>query len=549
MIRQLYYGDNLEVLREHIANESVQLVYLDPPFKSQQDYNLLFRSTTGAPSEAQLRAFTDTWRWGREAEEAYNQILTDPHIPARVSTLVSALFQFLGRSEMMAYLLMMAPRLVELHRVLKPTGSLYLHCDPSASHYLKILLDAVFDPTNMINEIVWKRSQPKGHTVRRFSRCHDTILSYAKSPEYLFNAITTKHDPKYLKKFYRYKEEGSGRIYRLSPLLNPNKNRPNLTYEFPPGSGIVRVWRWTKERMMKAWEEGRIVIPPQGKVPSYKRYLDEMPGTGVTDLWTDIEHLHGSHKEKLGYPTQKPVALLRRIIEASSQEGDVVLDPFCGCGTALVAAEQLGRSWIGIDITYLAVDVMIRRLKDHFPTIEFEVIGDPKDVEGARALAEKDRFQFQSWVLLKLLSAQPTVERRSDRGIDGYINLIEGKDKYIRGIVQVKSGRVGVRDVRDLRGALEREGMPFAILATLEDPSPAMIEEANAAGTYGHPGSTKRIPRIQIITVGELLQGKRPLYPNPLLSPVPPAPPLEKNEQTPQQLEIDADDQDLEDLD
>jgi site-specific DNA-methyltransferase (adenine-specific) len=283
--------------------------------------------------------------------------------------------------------------------------------------------------------------------------------------------------------------------------------------------------------MMRAWEEGRIYIPPGGGVPRYKRYLDEMPGTTVTDIWDDIEHLHGSHSERLGYETQKPLALLRRIIEASSNPGELVLDPFCGCGTALVAAEQLGRSWVGIDITYLAVDVMARRLKDHFPGIEFEIRGQPKDIEGARALAERDRFQFQVWAL-SLVGAQPLDPSRpgADRGIDGYLPFLVRADRHERAVVQVKSGRVGVQIIRDLRGVVERERAPFGLLITLEPPTREMLKEAADAGFYEVPTTGERIPRLQVVTVDELLRGAGPKLPTTRLSPSLRAPKLGRRE-------------------
>lgn len=530
-LRLIYFGDNLEILRAHIADESVDLIYLDPPFKSQQEYNVLFRTVRGEPAAAQVRAFSDTWRWDTAARAAYETLLQDPRVPGRVARMVEAFYQFLGPSEIMAYLVMMTPRLLELHRVLKPTGSLYLHCDPAASHYLKVVLDTIFGPQNFRNEIIWKRAQPKAHVRVRFPRSHDVLLFYAKSSEAPFRPQYRAHNPRYIERFYRYVEPETGRRYHLDNLANPNKNRPHLTYEFPPGSGIVRVWRWTRERMMKAWEEGRIYIPPGGGVARYKRYLDEKPGATVTDLWDDIEHLHGSHAERLGYETQKPVALLRRIIEASSRPGDLVLDPFCGCGTALVAAEELGRSWIGIDITYLAVDVMARRLRDHFPGITFEVRGQPQDVEGARALAARDRFQFQVWAL-SLLGAQPVDPDRpgADRGIDGYLPFQTGPERIERAIVQVKSGHVGVSVVRDLRGVLERERAPFALLVTLEPPTREMVREAAEAGFYTVPATGEQVPRVQIVTIAMLLQGQRPQLPTTRVAPTVRAPRLQRRE-------------------
>jgi site-specific DNA-methyltransferase (adenine-specific) len=314
----LYFGDNLDILRRYIADETIDIIYLDPPFKSDQDYNVLFAEQNGSRSAAQIKAFEDTWRWDQTSARSYQEIVETG--PPRVSQVMQAFRTFLSENDMMAYLAMMAPRLVELRRVLKSTGSVYLHCDPTASHYLKMLMDAVFGPVNFRNEIIWKRAQPKSHTKIRLSRSHDVILCYAKTEKATFNQQYIESEEDYVEKFYRYVEKETGRRYMLDNLLNPNKNRPNLTYEFPPRSGVIRVWRWTKERMMKAWKEGRIAIPKKGGVARYIRYLDEMPGRPVTDIWDDIEHLHGSHRESLGYPTQKPEALLERIINIGSNK-------------------------------------------------------------------------------------------------------------------------------------------------------------------------------------------------------------------------------------
>jgi DNA modification methylase len=526
--RIIYYGDNLEILRQHIATESVDLVYLDPPFKSQQEYNVLFRTVKGEPAEAQVRAFSDTWKWDRTAKATYDRLMEDPLVPGKVSKMVEAFYRFLEASEMMAYLVMMTPRLLELYRVLKPTGSLYLHCDPAASHYLKIVLDTIFGPTNFRNEIVWKRTIAHSDVKqgsRHFGRIHDIILRYTKSEKFVWTPAYTPYDPDYAESFYKYVEPQTGRRYALDNLAGPKgAAKGNPYYEF---LGVKRYWRYSREHMEQLLKQGRIVQTKPGAVPRYKRYLDEMPGLPAQDIWSDIKPI--SSKERLGYETQKPLALLRRIIQTSSNLGDLVLDPFCGCGTALVAAEELGRSWIGIDITYLAVNVMARRLQDHFPGISFEIKGQPQDEEGARALAERDRFQFQVWAL-SLVGAQPLDPNRpsADRGIDGYLPFLEGPNKYQRAIVQVKSGRVGVKEVRDLRGTLEREGAPFALLISLEPATRAMQQEAADAGFYQVPATGEQIPRVQILTIRELLQGKRPIIPTTQVSPVPAAPRLKR---------------------
>ncbi len=516
---QLYFGDNLEVLRKHIPIDSVDLIYLDPPFNSNATYNVLFAEQNGTKSGAQITAFDDTWHWGVESEAAFDEVVHRGIGPKKLADLLLAFRSFLGSNDMMAYITMMAARLVEMQRVLKPTGSIFLHCDPTASHYVKLLLDSIFSPKNFRNEIIWKRSQPKGHAKIRLSRAHDVIFYFAKSEAALLQPLHLEHDPQYLKKFYRFIEPETGRRYTLGDLTNPNVDRPNLTYEFPPGSGTVRVWRWTKERMLEAWEAGRVIIPEEGEVVRYKRYLDEMSGTGLTDVWDDIEHLHGSSKERLGYPTQKPEALLERIITLGSNEGDLVLDPFCGCGTALNVAERLKRRWIGIDVTHLAIKLIKKRLQDTFPTDPpvYEVIGEPRDLKSAEALALEDRHKFEWWAI-DMVDARPAQDKRkgADRGIDGVIYFQErqgGKTRKI--IVQVKSGSVGVGQIMEFKAAIEREQAVIGAFVTLKPPTKRMKEEAAAVGFYepeDFPGN--RFPRLQILTVADLFAGKKLLYPH-----------------------------------
>ncbi|MFO8079536.1 MAG: DNA methyltransferase [Armatimonadota bacterium] len=513
----LYFGDNLNILRDYIEDESIDLIYLDPPFNSNQAYNVIFEEQNGSGSGAQIEAFDDTWHWTMETARAYQDCV---EAGGEVAETLMAFRRMLGETDMMAYLANMAPRLVELRRVLKSTGSIYLHCDPTASHYLKVLMDAVFGIGMIRNEIVWERSQPKGHATTRFSNAHDVVLFYGKSEQVAFTPQYEEHDPEYVKKFYKYVDEETGRRYTLGDLTNPNKDRPNLTYEFPPGSGVTRVWRWTEERMMKAWEDGLVVIPPQGEVARLKRYLDEQEGTLSTDVWTDIEHLHGSSKEMLGYPTQKPEALLERIIEASSNEGDIVLDPFCGCGTTVAVAHRLNRRWIGIDITHLAVNLMKHRLQDTFGVDvreEYEVIGEPTDVAGARALAEQDRQQFEFWAL-GLVGVPPAGQtgKGADRGIDGKLNFHDNAGNTHQIMVSVKSGSVGVAQVRDLRGVVEREDAAIGVFVTLEEPTGPMRTEAAAAGFWSPASNSVKangeqvsVPRIQILTIEELLEGAK----------------------------------------
>lgn len=514
---QLYFGDNLHILREHVADESIDLIYLDPPFNSQASYNVLFGEQDGTNSQAQITAFEDTWHWGMDAEKTYHEVVTQG--PKKLADLILALRGFLGQNDMMAYLVMIAIRLAELHRVLKGTGNIFLHCDPTASHYLKLLMDAVFDPRNFRNEIIWGRTSSKSHMSKRFPSGHDVILFYGKSSASNFYVVHAPHDKDYVESHYTNIEPETGRRYMLDNLINPNPNRPNLTYEFPPGSGTVKVWRWTRERMMKAWEEGRVVVPKKGGIARQRRYLDEQAGTPCTTVWHDIPPINSQAKERLGYPTQKPEALLERIVKAGSNEGDLILDPFCGCGTTINVAERLKRHWIGIDLTHLAIALMRHRLNDTFGTqlSPYEVIGDPKDLWSAKALADHDRYQFEWWAL-SLVDARPAQDKKkgADSGIDGYIYFFDDDSGIARKIiVQVKSGKVSASQVRDLKGVLEREKAAIGVLVTLNSPTRPMIEEA-AAATFYQPHaniSTEIFPKLQILTIEDLLTGKRVEYP------------------------------------
>jgi len=507
-IDTLFYGDNLTILRNEIEDESVDLVYLDPPFNSNANYNVLFKSPAGDNSQAQIEAFDDTWHWTIAAERAFDEVISSGNSDA--AEMLRAMRAFLKENDMMAYLAMMAVRMLELHRVLKPTGSLYLHCDPTASHYLKILLDAVFGNYCFGNEIIWKRQNAKGLAFTRFARNHDVILRFTKSQNWTWNPQYTGHDPEYIKQFYKYRDP-DGRVYRLADLTNPNKNRPNLTYEF---LGVTRVWRWTKDRMLEAYDNGIIVQNKPGQVPSLKRYLDEQEGNSIDDLWADINPVQAQAAERLGYPTQKPVALLERIIRASSNEGDLVLDPFCGCGTTIHAAEKLNRRWIGIDITHLAIGLIRRRLIDAFPQAEFDVAGVPKDVGGARELAAQDKHQFQLWAL-SMIEAQPFKGGRkgADGGVDGYLYFKPDGKVTEKVVVSVKGGEhVDVKMIRELNTTVERERAKMGVFLSLASPTKPMVAEAAACGLYESPLHGK-FSKIQILTIADLFDGHRPEMP------------------------------------
>ena len=510
MPNTLFYGDNLQVLRDHIPDASVDLVYLDPPFNSNASYNVLFREKSGEDSPAQIKAFTDTWEWTLETERTFEQdIILHPGTPAAVKDMVTAFRQFVGQNAMLAYLVMMTPRLVELRRVLKPTGSLYLHCDPTASHYLKIVMDTVFGARNFRSEITWRRTNAKGLASKGFPNNSDILLYYAKEVAFTWNRPFVPHDQEYVEKFYRHTEPETGRRYTLSDLTNPNRNRPNLTYEW---NGHLRVWRWTKERMQDAHDKGLIHYTSSG-LARQKRYLDEMQGNPVDTIWDDITPIQAKSPERLGYPTQKPEALLERIIQASSNEGDVILDPFCGCGTAVAAAQKLNRQWLGIDVTHLAVALMKSRLKTAFnldPGADYAVVGEPRDMGSARALWEQDPYQFQFWAV-SLLEAQPQAEQKrgADRGIDGVIYFVDGPRRTPQKVViQVKGGRVSSPQIRDLKGVVEREKAALGLFISLDDPTRDMRTEEAGGGFYHSDLWQQDYPKIQLRTIADLLAGR-----------------------------------------
>lgn len=505
----LYYGDNLEILRnqEYFPNECVDLIYLDPPFSSKKNYNILFKEASGEWSEAQVKAFSDTWHWDRFAQDTYQDIILNA--PLKVGKLIEAMVEGIGRSnDVTAYLVMMTVRLTDMHRVLKKTGSLYLHCDPTASHYLKLILDSIFGAQNFRNEIVWKRTTAHGDVTQgahHFDRVHDVILRYSKGRTPTWNPQYGDYDTGYVEAFYRHVEPETGRRFQAVDLT-ARKPGGDTLYEWKgkrPYRG--RYWAYSKRKMEQFGREGRLYYTKTG-MPRLKYYLDEMPGMPAQDIWHDIPHALG--KERLGYDTQKPLTLLERIVAASSDEEDVVLDPFCGCGTALVAAQKLNRRWIGIDITHLAIAVMKKRLRDSFAGIQFEVIGEPVDLAGAKALARQDRYQFQWWAM-SLVSAQPLGDKKkgADKGIDGVISFIDERPgKAKRAVVQVKSGHVHVKDIRELKDVASRNAM--GVFITLEPPTREMQLEAVAAGYYHSPLWDKDYPKIQILTVDELLHAK-----------------------------------------
>jgi len=534
---QLWFGDNLTILREEIADDSVDLVYLDPPFNSDANYNVLFRTPDDVAASAQVEAFRDTWSWGPEAQWSLGEIMRSG---GNVAAIVGALHTALGDSDMMAYLVMMAQRLDELHRVLKPEGSLYLHCDPTASHYLKIILDAVFGATYYRSEVSWRRTSAHNDAKqgrKNYGHVRDVILFYGPARNLTWNTQYSEYSTEYVEAFYRHIEPGSGRRYRLDNLTAA-KPGGDVSYEWrvkrqnggdwhadvedewrmprngweykgkPPYNN--RYWAYSHANMVELEKKGLIGYT-SGGMPNFKRYLDEQPGVALQDDWQDIKPRGQS--ESLGYPTQKPQSLLERIIAVSSDPGQVILDPFCGCGTTVAAAQMLDRQWIGIDVAYHAIRVIEDRLADQGKPVEYDLGGIPRDFESAIALAEKDKYQFQWWAnYLVGVQALKEVKRGPDRGIDGQMFFMNGPGGWGRVLTSVKGGRnVRVSDVREFRAVIERENAEMGLFICLRAPTREMQREADSFGNvqtvHGY------LPRLQIVTIERWFQGDRPVLP------------------------------------
>lgn len=516
---KLYYGDNLDVLRRHIKDETVDLIYLDPPFNSNRTYNVLFRNRSGADAQAQIEAFDDTWTWSQETEHQYIELLTIA--PQKVADAMVAMRGLLGVNDVLAYLTMMAVRLVELRRVLKPTGSIYLHCDPTASHYLKVLLDAIFGAENFRNDIVWKRKAGRGetnHAAVKFGVSNDNILFYAKSSATPFVRQYRASNPNYIATKFTHVDPANGRRYRRDNITSPSP-RPNLVYDYKGYSPPPNGWAVSLERMKQMDAGGRLYLPEdKTQRIQRKRFLDELEGETVDSLWDDISPINSQASERLGYPTQKPLALLERIISASSNPGDVVLDPFCGCGTAVDAAQRLDRHWLGIDVTFLAIDLIDTRLRDTYGNDirgTYEIVGIPRDVEGARALFHRNPFDFERWAV-SLVDGTPNEKQVGDKGIDGVVRFHTGGDISTAGraLVSVKGGRsINPGMVRDLVGTIEQQRADLGLFICLVEPTAGMLEVIHRSGDYIWPADGRRYPKVQILTIAELLAGARPTMP------------------------------------
>jgi DNA modification methylase len=530
----LLYGDNLRLMREKIPREFVDLIYLDPPFKSDQNYNLMYRNKTGRPIPESEHAFADTWEMDAQKEEMARgmPMLMKEH---GISDDVVKFWEMWTRAlrdvqkPLLAYLVYMVPRLLEMKSILKNHGSIYLHCDPTASHYIKVMMDAIFGHQNFRNEIVWKRTGAHGGA-KKYGPVHDTILYYTKSDQYTWNKVYQEYDKDYAKKFGKIdpktqqpfqdvaltgpgKREGiSGQPWRgHDPTAQGRHWQPAsylyAKYETLTGKPLKDLP--FMERLDALDELGLIYWPSGGGFPRYRQFLADAPGIAAQDVWTDISVLNSQSKDRLGYPTQKPVPLMRRIIEASSNSGDVVFDPFCGCGTTIYAAQELGRTWIGCDIAIIAIGIVNDELSSRYRLVaetDFKIDGIPESVEQAEVLAEKDKSQFQNWAV-EVVRGYPNAKKSGDLGIDGSI-WFDTHDGLRRMILSVKGGAIKPADIRDLRGVLERESdCELAGFISLRPPTKGMLDEASKAGVYKY--GREEYPRLQLLSVQQIFDNRR----------------------------------------
>jgi DNA modification methylase len=510
----LLYGDNATVMRDLMGSQSVDLIYLDPPFKSDKNYNLIYSTMTGKPVPEQAEAFCDTWTLNTSKADLLERL---PNLMREAGvdsaylnfwiTWVSALQG--SQASLLAYLYYMVERLLWMKPILRDTGSIYLHCDPAASHYIKVMMDGIFGHENFRNEIIWKRTSAHS-SAKRYGPVHDVILFYSKSDTFTWNPQFQPHDPEYIASHYRNMTPG-GRRYTLSDLTAAGTRKGSSGQPWkgfdPTDKG--NHWKFTIENLDKLDAAGRIYwSKKQGAWPRYIRYLDEVKGTALQDVWTDIPPVNAKANERLGYPTQKPIALMKRIVGASSKPGDVVFDPFCGCGTTVYATQEVGgRQWIGCDIAILAVKLIREILGERYRLAEgsdFRVTGIPNSVESATALFERDPFQFEHWAVERV-GGFPT-RRSGDRGIDGKV-YYETSTGLRSMVLSVKGGQIKPEFVRELSGVVRDE--PDADLGgfiCLKTPTRKMLEAARDAGDFTYRGV--RYPRVQILTVKQILEDK-----------------------------------------
>lgn len=520
MVNQLFYGDNLEVLRKYIKPESVDLCYIDPPFNSKRNYNQIYNNL-GKEDQAQAQAFIDTWTWDDQANQGLEDIFNNyqGHFTQQSIDLIAGLIKVLGKGSLLAYLVSMTLRIVEIHRVLKPTGSFYLHCDPTSSHYLKLVLDAVFcaQGGDFLNEIIWKRTTAHNDP-QRFGRIQDRILFYSKTQSKIFNYIDSIHSPEQLS---RYKYSDSQGLYRAENLTAPHFSETRTVEWRGVHPGNNRQWRFSLEKLEELYENGRILFQKDGRPrkDGLKQYLHETKSPVLQDIWTDILFAPTT-KERLGYPTQKPEALLERIIKTSTNENDIILDAYCGCGTTVVVSQRLERQWIGIDITYQSISLILKRLEDAFSQGVLEQIqlnGIPKDMKSAIALANKKddrtRKEFEKWAVLTYSNNRAVInpKKGADKGIDGIAYFRSEQDEPEKIILQVKSGNIKSGDIRDLQGTLTLEKAAMGIFITLKEPTKEMIKTAKSAGIYQNKYMSQSSDIISIVTIQEIIEDQKRL--------------------------------------
>jgi DNA modification methylase len=512
-VNTLYYGDNLTIMRER-AKDSVDMIYLDPPFNSKRDYNLLYKTLTGKPVPEQVDAFCDTWEMDADKERRMREmpvLLRENGVEDYYIDFWRLWMQALRNTQphLLAYLIYMVERLLHMKVMLRPTGSIYLHCDPTASHYIKVMMDAIFGHQNFRNEIIWKRTSAHS-SADRCGPVHDVILFYSKTDHYKWKPIYQEYDKTYTDAFYTHVDPNGDR-WRRSDLTGAG-TRNGETGHVWRGINITargRHWAYPPSVLEKMDAAGKIHWPKkEGGMPMLKRYLKEQLGTPLQDIWTDIGPMHNLSPERLGYATQKPLPLLRRIIDMSTDAGDIVFDPFCGCGTTIYAAVEAKRKWMGCDIAVLSIQLVKKILGQRYGLVEdvdYEVDGVPVSVEQAQLLFRRDPFQFQHWAV-EAVGGFPMHKKSGDKGIDGRI-YFETHDGLRHMVLSVKGGGVRPTDIRDLRGVLERE--EEALLAgfiSLQEPTKAMREEASRADTLEYGGTI--YPRIQLLTVADILEGK-----------------------------------------
>lgn len=513
-MNKLYYGDNLTIM-QRMPKHCVDLIYLDPPFNSKKNYNLLYTNLTGRPVPEQVDAFCDTWEMDPEKEAVAKSMPVlmrehgvDDYYVEFWRLWMNALRK--TQPHLLAYLIYMVQRLLYMKSILRPNGSIYLHCDPTASHYIKVMMDGIFGHANFQNEIIWKRTSAHSSS-KRCGPIHDTILFYSRNENFTWNNQYAPYTKDYLELFFDQQDD-DGRRWKRENLTGAGtrKGETGLPWRGIDITAKGRHWIRPPSALDELDRKGKLHWPKkQGGMPRMKQYPEDLPGVPLQDIWTDIRPLHNLSQDRRGYPTQKPVPLLERIIKASSNEGDIVFDPFCGCGTTVYAAHQTRRQWIGCDIAILSVRLIEEVLVEKYKLskgVHFDVDGVPVSVEQAQELFRRDPFQFQHWAIERV-GGFPMHKKVADRGVDGRI-YFETRNGLRAMMMSVKGGKIRPTDVRDLRGVMAREeDAEMAGFISLEQPTKAMRDEAATAGMYEYGGTA--YPRMQLLTVREVLEEKR----------------------------------------